>query len=160
MENGVVCTFENICLLDITFIYYILQKQKWRDTVLDDSIERNDSSISAESEDISKVPQSHPVAKTEREDNHHYVVELADWKSKVRKQRQELYVSFKKCSFLLLQMLLPYIENNFFLVLKKIILDMIAAFIIYNRIFKNVFYLFISFLFKFFINHSAVCVML
>lgn len=71
--------------------------------MLDDSIERNDSSISAESEDISKVQhamQSHPVAKTEREDNHHYVVELADWKSRVRKQRQELYVSFKKSSFL------------------------------------------------------------
>jgi len=63
--------------------------------VLDDSIERNDSSISAESEDISKVQQSHPVTKTEREDNHHYA-ELADWKSKVRKQRQELCVSLVK----------------------------------------------------------------
>jgi len=67
--------------------------------VLDDSIERNDSSISAESEDISKVQQSHPVTKTEREDNHHYA-ELADWKSKVRKQRQELYVFCKNFSFL------------------------------------------------------------
>lgn len=67
--------------------------------MLDDSVERNDSSISAESEDISKVQQSHPVTKTE--DNHHYAVELADWKSKVRKQRQELYVSLKKSSFLL-----------------------------------------------------------
>ncbi|KAL0118170.1 hypothetical protein PUN28_009084 [Cardiocondyla obscurior] len=67
-----------------------LYREKWRDTVLDDNVERNDSSISVESEDISKVPQSHPVAKTEREDNHHYAVELADWKSKVRKQRQEL----------------------------------------------------------------------
>lgn len=57
--------------------------------MLDDSVERNDSSISAESEDISKVQQSHPITKTEREDNHHYA-ELADWKSKVRKQRQEL----------------------------------------------------------------------
>lgn len=66
--------------------------------MLDDSVERNDSSISAESEDISKVQQSHPVAKTEREDNHHYA-ELADWKSKVRKQRQELCVSFKGSSF-------------------------------------------------------------
>lgn len=65
-----------------------LYREKWRDTVLDDSVERNDSSISAESEDISKVQQSHPVTKTE--DNHHYAVELADWKSKVRKQRQEL----------------------------------------------------------------------
>jgi len=69
--------------------------------VLDDSIERNDSSISAESEDISKVQQSHPVTKTEREDNHHYA-ELADWKSKVRKQRQELCVSCKSSSFLLI----------------------------------------------------------
>ncbi|XP_011163075.1 girdin [Solenopsis invicta] len=67
-----------------------LYREKWRDTVLDDSIERNDSSISAESEDINKVQQSHSVTKTEREDNHHYAVELADWKSKVRKQRQEL----------------------------------------------------------------------
>lgn len=73
--------------------------------MLDDSVERNDSSISADSEDISKVQQSHPVTKTEREDNHHYVVELADWKSRVRKQRQELYVSFKKFSFLLLGIL-------------------------------------------------------
>ncbi|XP_011637588.1 girdin isoform X3 [Pogonomyrmex barbatus] len=67
-----------------------LYREKWRDTALDDSIERNDSSISAESEEISKVQQSHPVAKAEREDSHHYAVELADWKSKVRKQRQEL----------------------------------------------------------------------
>lgn len=70
--------------------------------MLDDSVERNDSSISAESEDISKVQQSHPITKTEREDNHHYAVELADWKSKVRKQRQELYVSFKSSSFYLI----------------------------------------------------------
>ena len=76
------------------------KKQKWRDTVLDDSVERNDSSISAESEDISKVQQSHPVTKMEREDNHHYAVELADWKSKVRKQRQELYVFCKTFNFL------------------------------------------------------------
>lgn len=71
--------------------HYIQQKQKWRDAALDDSVERNDSSISAESEEMSKIQQSHPVAKAERED-HHYAVELADWKSKVRKQRQELYV--------------------------------------------------------------------
>jgi len=68
----------------------IFHKQKWRDATLDDSIERNDSSISAESEEISKVQQSHPITKAEREDSHHYAVELADWKSKVRKQRQEL----------------------------------------------------------------------
>ncbi|XP_012226030.1 girdin [Linepithema humile] len=66
-----------------------LYREKWRDATLDDSVERNDSSISAESEELSKVQQSHPV-KAEREDNHHYAVELADWKSKVRKQRQEL----------------------------------------------------------------------
>ncbi|KAM0731764.1 Protein Daple [Formica fusca] len=67
-----------------------LYREKWRDAALDDSVERNDSSISAESEEMSKIQQSHPVAKAEREDNHHYAVELADWKSKVRKQRQEL----------------------------------------------------------------------
>ncbi|XP_070151951.1 girdin isoform X2 [Polyergus mexicanus] len=67
-----------------------LYREKWRDAALDDSVERNDSSISAESEEMSKIQQSHPVTKAEREDNHHYAVELADWKSKVRKQRQEL----------------------------------------------------------------------
>lgn len=75
------------------------QKQKWRDAALDDSVERNDSSISAESEEMSKIQQAHPVTKAEREDNHHYAVELADWKSKVRKQRQELYVCFSKPFF-------------------------------------------------------------
>lgn len=50
---------------------------------------------------MSKIQQSHPVAKAEREDNHHYAVELADWKSKVRKQRQELYVCLSN-SFLLI----------------------------------------------------------
>ncbi|XP_014471208.1 PREDICTED: girdin isoform X2 [Dinoponera quadriceps] len=64
-------------------------REKWRDAALDDSVERNESSSSA-SEEIIKVQQSHPVAKAEREDNYHYAVELADWKSKVRKQRQEL----------------------------------------------------------------------
>lgn len=38
------------------------------------------------------MQQYHPVTKAEREDNYHYAVELADWKSKVRKQRQELHV--------------------------------------------------------------------
>ncbi|XP_072753256.1 uncharacterized protein Girdin [Anoplolepis gracilipes] len=66
-----------------------LYREKWRDAALDDSVERNDSSISAESEEMSKIQQSHSVTKAEREDNHHYA-ELADWKSKVRKQRQEL----------------------------------------------------------------------
>lgn len=56
---------------------------------MDDSAERNESSSST-SEEIIKVQQSHPVTKAEREDNYHYAVELADWKSKVRKQRQEL----------------------------------------------------------------------
>lgn len=80
---------ESICLIVYTTLH-TTQKQKWRDAALDDSVERNDSSISAESEEMSKIQQSHPVAKAEREDNHHYAVELADWKSKVRKQRQEL----------------------------------------------------------------------
>jgi len=67
---------------------------------LDDSVERNDSSISAESEEMSKIQQSHPITKAEREDNHHYAVELADWKSKVRKQRQELWVLLMCFNFL------------------------------------------------------------
>lgn len=66
-----------------------LYREKWSDAALDDNVERNESSISAESEEMSKTQQSHPVTKAEREDNHHYA-ELADWKSKVRKQRQEL----------------------------------------------------------------------
>ena len=41
---------------------------------------------------MNKVQPSNPVIKSEREDNHHYAVELADWKSRVRKQRQELYL--------------------------------------------------------------------
>lgn len=67
-----------------------LYRQKWRDTIINESVERNDSSISVEVEEINKVQQSNPVIKSEREENHHYAVELADWKSKVRKQRQEL----------------------------------------------------------------------
>ncbi|XP_006609476.2 girdin [Apis dorsata] len=67
-----------------------LYRQKWRDTIINESVERNDSSISVEAEEINKVQQSNPVIKSEREENHHYAVELADWKSKVRKQRQEL----------------------------------------------------------------------
>lgn len=81
-----------ICLLQLR------QKQKWSDAALDDNVERNESSISAESEEMSKTQQSHPVTKAEREDNHHYA-ELADWKSKVRKQRQELYVFLSKYFF-------------------------------------------------------------
>ncbi|XP_015438063.1 PREDICTED: girdin isoform X1 [Dufourea novaeangliae] len=65
-------------------------RQKWRDTAVNESIERNNASNSAEPEEMSKVQLSNPVNKSEREDNHHYAVELADWKSKVRKQRQEL----------------------------------------------------------------------
>ncbi|PBC30805.1 Protein Daple [Apis cerana cerana] len=67
-----------------------LYRQKWRDTIINESVERNDSSINVEAEEINKVQQSNPVIKSEREENHHYAVELADWKSKVRKQRQEL----------------------------------------------------------------------
>ncbi|XP_050587034.1 protein Daple isoform X1 [Bombus affinis] len=67
-----------------------LYRQKWRDIVISEGIRRNDSSNNVEAEEINKVQQSNPVAKSEREDNHHYAVELADWKSRVRKQRQEL----------------------------------------------------------------------
>ena len=67
-----------------------LYRQRWRDTGVNESVERNDSSISVETEEMNKVQPSNPVIKSEREDNHHYAVELADWKSRVRKQRQEL----------------------------------------------------------------------
>ncbi|XP_054016628.1 girdin isoform X2 [Hylaeus anthracinus] len=67
-----------------------LYRQRWRDTAINESVERNDSSISVETEEMNKVQLSNPIIKSEREDNHHYAVELADWKSKVRKQRQEL----------------------------------------------------------------------
>ncbi|CAK9824149.1 CCDC88A [Anthophora retusa] len=67
-----------------------LYRQKWRDTVINESVERNDSSISVEAEEMNKAQQFNPVVKSEHEDNHHYAVELADWKSRVRKQRQEL----------------------------------------------------------------------
>ncbi|XP_076749877.1 protein girdin [Xylocopa sonorina] len=67
-----------------------LYRQKWKDTAMNESIERNDSSINVEVEELNKAQQSNPVVKSEREDNHHYAVELADWKSRVRKQRQEL----------------------------------------------------------------------
>ncbi|XP_047355812.1 protein Daple [Vespa velutina] len=67
-----------------------LYKEKWGNVAANEISERNDSSISAEAEEINKVQQSNPVTKSEREDSHHYAVELADWKSKVRKQRQEL----------------------------------------------------------------------
>ncbi|XP_076181137.1 protein girdin isoform X1 [Ptiloglossa arizonensis] len=67
-----------------------LYRQRWRDTAINESVGRNDSSISVEAEEMNKVQLSNPVIKSEREDNHHYAVELADWKSRVRKQRQEL----------------------------------------------------------------------
>ncbi|XP_076244739.1 protein girdin [Calliopsis andreniformis] len=67
-----------------------LYRQRWRDTAINESTEGNDSSISVEAEGLNKVQPSNPVVKSEREDNHHYAVELADWKSRVRKQRQEL----------------------------------------------------------------------
>ncbi|XP_043277074.1 girdin isoform X2 [Venturia canescens] len=49
----------------------------------------NDCPVDPESEEGVKKAQS-TQAKLEREENHHFAVELADWKSKVRKQRQEL----------------------------------------------------------------------
>ncbi|XP_066586200.1 girdin [Prorops nasuta] len=66
-----------------------LYREKWRGTAINEIVDRNDSS-STEVNDMGKIPQFHPISKSEREDNHHYAVELADWKSKVRKQRQEL----------------------------------------------------------------------
>nr|XP_012146107.1 PREDICTED: daple-like protein isoform X1 [Megachile rotundata] len=67
-----------------------LFRQKWRNTVINENVERNDSSISGEAEEINKAQQSNLIIKSEHEENHHYAVELADWKSRVRKQRQEL----------------------------------------------------------------------
>ncbi|XP_023290740.1 girdin isoform X2 [Orussus abietinus] len=64
--------------------------EKWKNAVIIGNVERNDSSISVEVEEISKVQQTNSITKSERENSHHYAVELADWKSKVRKQRQEL----------------------------------------------------------------------
>lgn len=61
---------------------------------------RNDSSLNVEAEEINKVQQSNPVVKSEREDNHHYAVELADCKSKVRKHRQELYILSLLCIYI------------------------------------------------------------
>ncbi|KAI4487161.1 PREDICTED: girdin isoform X1 [Polistes canadensis] len=67
-----------------------LYKEKWGNVAANEISKRNNSSIGAKVEEINKVHQSNPVTRSEREDNHHYAVELADWKSKVRKQRQEL----------------------------------------------------------------------
>lgn len=61
---------------------------------------RNDSSINVEVEEINKVQQSNPVVKSEREDNHHYAVEVADWKSRIRKARQELYILSLLCIYI------------------------------------------------------------
>lgn len=52
--------------------------------------EANDSSAVGDGEENNKIAQNNSQAKSEREENHHFAVELADWKSKVRKQRQEL----------------------------------------------------------------------
>ncbi|XP_026672630.1 girdin isoform X2 [Ceratina calcarata] len=88
MENvNMGCLFTQIRKLTQELDLY---RQKWRDTVVNESVGKNDSSISGEVEDINKAQQSNPVVKSEREENHHYAVELADWKSKVRKQRQDL----------------------------------------------------------------------
>ncbi|XP_015585133.1 girdin [Cephus cinctus] len=67
-----------------------LYREKWKGAAINEIPERNDSSVSVEIEEISKAQQSNSISKSEREDSHHYAVELADWKSKVRKQRQEL----------------------------------------------------------------------
>ncbi|XP_043277284.1 protein Daple-like isoform X2 [Venturia canescens] len=58
-------------------------REKWGGSSLDD--------VTIEIEDESGAAQSRaPSGKTEREKNHHSAVELADWKSKLRKQRQRL----------------------------------------------------------------------
>ncbi|XP_051166692.1 girdin [Leptopilina boulardi] len=67
-----------------------LYREKWRNVSVNEIGEQNDSTISTEGEDLNKSQQSNSTSKSEREENHHYAVELADWKSKVRKQRQEL----------------------------------------------------------------------
>lgn len=46
--------------------------------------------MSVEIEEINKRHQINSAVKSDRGNNHHHAVELADWKSKVRKQRQEL----------------------------------------------------------------------
>ncbi|XP_015121094.1 protein Daple [Diachasma alloeum] len=67
-----------------------LYREKWRVAAINDSTCPNDSP-EGNNEGIIKSQQLNSIAKkSAREEHHHYAVELADWKSKVRKQRQEL----------------------------------------------------------------------
>ena len=64
--------------------------KKWNGTALNELSGASDSSVSGDGEDLKKIALSNLQTKMDREENHHFAVELADWKSKVRKQRQEL----------------------------------------------------------------------
>lgn len=57
---------------------------------MNESGDQVDLNASEENLVKSKIKRSKTLS--EREDNHHFAVELADWKSRVRKQRQELCV--------------------------------------------------------------------
>lgn len=65
-----------------------MYREKWRGVAINDSCP-NDASP-GDNEGITKSQQLNSISKSGREEHHHYAVELADWKSKVRKQRQEL----------------------------------------------------------------------
>ncbi|XP_011298631.1 girdin [Fopius arisanus] len=67
-----------------------LYRDKWRGAAINDLSGPNDSAPD-DNEGMTKSQQLNPISKKSgREEHHHYAVELADWKSKVRKQRQEL----------------------------------------------------------------------
>lgn len=61
--------------------------EKWRLASIND-LSVNDLNCSDDND--GKIRHTNSISKSDREENHHYAVELADWKSKVRKQRQEL----------------------------------------------------------------------
>ncbi|XP_046424921.1 girdin isoform X1 [Neodiprion fabricii] len=67
-------------------LYY----EKWKTSTTTESADNSESAISIEIEEMNKLHQVNSIVKSERSNNHHHAVELADWKSKVRKQRQEL----------------------------------------------------------------------
>ncbi|XP_012258487.2 girdin isoform X3 [Athalia rosae] len=67
-------------------IYY----EKWKGSGATENADNNESVTSVEIEEMNKLHQMSSIAKSDRGNNHHHAVELADWKSKVRKQRQEL----------------------------------------------------------------------
>ncbi|XP_034943771.1 girdin [Chelonus insularis] len=62
--------------------------EKWKVLSTNEMTEPNNAT--SKDTDNGKIQQPNSIIKSDREENHHYAVELADWKSKVRKQRQEL----------------------------------------------------------------------